>query len=304
MFEFLRDKIYTIDGNKIRLLSILTSIAIIIGSYLAAYIFSHLIKREFRKNKTLNKSFIKTVTRFIKYIILIIGFFIAFQVLGVNLSSLAFLAGVIGLGIGFGMQNIISNFISGIIILFEKPIKEGEYVDVSGYDGIVSDIRARSTTITTRDNISIIVPNSNFITSNVINWSHRDPKIRLHIPLGIEMTASKLELAKKILLEIAEENPEVLKKPEPSVWFVNFGASSFNLELIVWISSPIRRHFIISDINFEIAKKFAEYDIDLTYPWTNIAFRNELKVQNDNSFNSNGNNFADNKTNGGGDDNI
>ncbi len=283
MFEFLRDKIYTIDGNKIRLLSILTSIAIIIGSYIIAYILSHLIRREFRKNKTVNKSFIKTVTRFIKYIILIIGFFIAFQVLGVNLSSLAFLAGVIGLGIGFGMQNIISNFISGIIILFEKPIKEGEYVDVAGYDGIVSDIRARSTTITTRDNISIIVPNSNFITSNVINWSHRDPKIRLHIPLGIEETASKLDLAKKVLLEIAEENPEVLKKPEPSVWFVNIGVSSFNLELIVWISSPIRRHFIISDINFEIAKKFAEYDIDLTYPWTNIAFRNELKVENTNT---------------------
>ena len=304
MFEFLRDKIYTIDGNKIRLLSILTSIAIIIGSYIVAYIFSHLIRREFRKNKTVNKSFIKTVTRFIKYIILIIGFFIAFQVLGVNLSSLAFLAGVIGLGIGFGMQNIISNFISGIIILFEKPIKEGEYVDVAGYDGIVSDIRARSTTITTRDNISIIVPNSNFITSNVINWSHRDPKIRLHIPLGIEETASKLDLAKKVLLEIAEENPEVLKKPEPSVWFVNIGVSSFNLELIVWISSPIRRHFIISDINFEIAKKFAEYDIDLTYPWTNIAFRNELKVRKDNVFNDNDNNFAGNKTNGGGEDNL
>ena len=286
MFEFLRDKVYTIDGNKIRLLSILTSIAIIIASYLIAYIFSHLIRREFRKNKTLNKAFIKTVTRFIKYIILIIGFFIAFQVLGVNLSSLAFLAGVIGLGIGFGMQNIISNFISGIIILFEKPIKEGEYVEVAGYDGIVSDIRARSTTITTRDNISIIVPNSNFITSNVINWSHRDPKIRLHIPLGIEETASKLDIAKKVLLEIAEENPEVLKKPGASVWFVNIGASSFNLELIVWISSPIRRHFIISDINFEIAKKFAQYDIDLTYPWTNLAFKNELKIRadNDNAF--------------------
>jgi small-conductance mechanosensitive channel len=282
MFEFLRDKVYTIDGNKIRLLSILTSIAIIIVSYLIAYIFSHIIRREFRKNKTLNKGFIKTVTRFIKYIILIIGFFIAFQVLGVNLSSLAFLAGVIGLGIGFGMQNIISNFISGIIILFEKPIKEGEYVEVAGYDGIVSDIRARSTTITTRDNISIIVPNSNFITSNVINWSHRDPKVRLHIPLGIEETASKLDIAKKVLLEIAEENPEVLKKPEPSVWFVNFGTSSFNLELIVWISSPIRRHFIISDINFEIAKKFAQYDIDLTYPWTNLAFKNELKIRTDN----------------------
>ncbi|MCL4428548.1 MAG: mechanosensitive ion channel [Deltaproteobacteria bacterium] len=287
MFEFLKDKVYTIGGDKIRLSSILTSIAIIIASYLIAYIFSHLIKREFRKTKTLNKSFIKTVTRFIKYFILIIGFFIAFQVLGVNLSSLAFLAGVIGLGIGFGMQNIISNFISGIIILFEKPIKEGEYVEVAGYDGIVTDIRARSTTITTRDNISIIVPNSNFITSNVINWSHKDPKIRLHIPLGIEETASKLDIAKKVLLEIAEENPEVLKKPVPSIWFTKFGSSSFDLELIVWIQSPIRRHFITSDINFAIAKKFAEYDIDLTYPWTNLAFRNELKIKTDKAFSNN-----------------
>ncbi|MHB1661240.1 MAG: mechanosensitive ion channel family protein [bacterium] len=283
MFEFLRDTIYTIDGNKIRLLSIVSSIAIVLISYLVAFLFAFIIKREFRKNKTLNRAFVKTATRFIKYIILIIGFFIAFEVLGVNLSSLAFLAGVIGLGIGFGMQNIISNFISGIIILFEKPIKEGEYVEVAGYDGIVSDIRARSTTITSRDNISIIVPNSNFITSNVINWSHRDPKIRLHIPVGIEMTASKLELTKKILLEIAEENPEILKKPEPSIWFVNFGTSSFNLELIAWISSPIRRHFIISDVNFEIAKKFAEYGIDLTYPWTNLMFKNGLKIQTDNN---------------------
>lgn len=104
--------------------------------------------------------------------------------------------------------------------------------------------------------------------------------------MGIEETASKLDIAKKVLLEIAEENPEVLKKPGASVWFVNIGASSFNLELIVWISSPIRRHFIISDINFEIAKKFAQYDIDLTYPWTNLAFKNELKIRadNDNAF--------------------
>ncbi len=280
MFEFLKNKTYNIGGDKISLYSIILSISIIIIAYLAAYLFSFIIKKEFKKNATLNKLFIKTVTRFIKYLIIIIGFFISFQVLGVNLSSLAFLAGVVGLGIGFGMQNIISNFISGIIILFEKPIKEGEYVEVAGYDGIISDIRARSTTITTRDNISIIVPNSNFITSNVINWSHKDPKIRLHIPLGIEETASKLDLARKVLLEIADNNPEVLKNPKPTVWFIGFGSSSFNLELILWIASPIRRHFVISDINFEIAKKFAEYDIDLTYPWTNLMFKNDLRIQN------------------------
>ena len=295
MFEFLRDKVYTIDGNKVRLMSIIFSLIIILASYIIAYLFVYIVKKELKKNKTLNKSFVKTTTRFIKYVILIIGFFIAFQVLGINLSSLAFLAGVVGLGIGFGMQNIISNFISGIIILFEKPIKEGEYVEVAGYDGIVSDIRARSTTITTRDNISIIVPNSNFITSNVINWSHKDPKIRLHIPLGIEETASKLDLAKKVLLEIADENPEVLKDPKPSVWFVGFGSSSFDLELIVWIQSPIRRHYVISDINFEIAKKFAKYDIDLTYPWTNLVFKNGLQIRNGdagmvNGINDTGNN--------------
>ena len=93
------------------------------------------------------------------------------------------------------------------------------------------------------------------------------------------MTASKLELVKKVLLEIAEDNPEILKKPEPSVWFVSFGSSSFNLELIAWVSSPIRRHFIISDLNFEIAKRFDEYGIELTYPWTNIAFRSDLKIR-------------------------
>ena len=292
MFEFLRDKVYTIDGNKVRLMSIIFSLIIILASYIIAYLFVYIVKKELKKNKTLNKSFVKTTTRFIKYVILIIGFFIAFQVLGINLSSLAFLAGVVGLGIGFGMQNIISNFISGIIILFEKPIKEGEYVDVAGYDGIVSDIRARSTTITTRDNISIIVPNSNFITSNVINWSHKDPKIRLHIPLGIEETASKLDLAKKVLLEIADENPEVLKDPKPSVWFVGFGSSSFDLDLIVWIQSPIRRHYVISDINFEIAKKFAKYDIDLTYPWTNLVFKNGLQIQNGDAGMVYGNNDA------------
>ncbi len=280
MLEFLRDKVYTIDGNKIRLSSIIISIVVILAAYLASFLLTYLIKKELKKNPNLNKALIKTTTRFTKYFILIIGFFIAFQVLGINLSSLAFLAGVIGLGIGFGMQNIISNFISGIIILFEKPIKEGEYVEVAGFDGIVTDIRARSTTITTRDNISIIVPNSNFITSNVINWSHKDPKIRLHVPLGIEETASKLDLAKKVLLEIAGENEEVLKEPKPSVWFIGFGSSSFDLELIIWIATPIRRHYVITDINFAIAKKFAEYDIDLTYPWTNLVFKNELRLQN------------------------
>ncbi len=280
MLEFLKSRIITIEGTKITLLSIILFLLIIAIAYLSSVLLTYFVKKELYKNTHIDKVLVKTVLRFIKYFILITGIFVSLQVLGINLSSLAFLAGVIGLGIGFGMQNIISNFMSGIIILFEKPIKEGEYVEVAGYDGIVTDIRARSTTITTRDNISIIVPNSNFITSNVINWSHNDPKVRLHIPLGIEETASKLDRTKELLLEIADNNPEVLKNPKPGVWFVGFGSSSFDLELIVWIESPIRRHYIITELNFEIAKKFSENNIDLTYPWTNLVFKNELITRN------------------------
>lgn len=143
----------------------------------------------------------------------------------------------------------------------------------------MTKIRIRSTTITTRNNISVIVPNFNFITHNVINWSHEDPKIRVHIPVGIEETVAKLDLARDLLLQIAASHPEVLPDPEPTVWFESFGSSTFNLSLLVWIASPIRRHYIVSDVNFAIAKTFAHHGIDIAYPYTNLIFRNNLAVR-------------------------
>lgn len=267
MLEYFKSLIFTIGAHKISLFSVLLFVLIVLISYILANLFAAIVKRAINKNPNLNRIIAKTATKFTRYTIIIIGFYIAFQVLGINLSAFDFLAGAIGLGIGFGMQNIIGNLVSGIIILFEKPIKNGDYIEVAGYEGIVSDIRARSTTITTKENITIIVPNSNFITSNIINWSsHKDPKIMLNIPLGIQKTVSELDSVKKILLDIVDASHDVLKDPPPSILFQEFGSQSFNLELMVWTKIPDKKHLIISDIKLAIAKKFAENGIDFNKP--------------------------------------
>ena len=286
IFHLLHDKIITLGGSKLSILSIAVAILVLVFSYLLSRYSIKFLKKEYLDKTSISKGTKLIIVRLIKIFILIIGAFVSFQILVINLSSLAIFAVIISLGIGFGIQNILSNFISGIIILFEQPITVGDYVSIGELDGVVTEIRTRSTTVTTRDNISVIVPNSNFISQEVINWSHEDPKIRIHIPVGIEETASKLDLARDILLQIASEHPKVLKDPKPSVWFETFGNSTFNLTLLIWIESAVFRHYVVSDINFEIAKRYAANNIDITYPYTNLLFKNDLSVNSNNNTNT------------------
>ncbi len=278
MFDFLRDKIISIHGFKIDLLSVIFAVSVIVAFYLLVFITNLFLKREVLSKLKLDRGIQDAVTKINKIVLLAIGFYIAFQVLGINLSALTVFAGVVGLGLSFGMQNIISNFISGIIIIFERPIKIGDYVEIGGLEGIVGEIRTRSTTITTRDNIQVIVPNSNFITQNVVNWSHNNPKIRVRMPIGIEYAPSKIDLAIEILKDIAGNNDKVLKKPKPIVWFTSFGDFTYNLELIIWLSTPINRHVVLTEINIEIAKKFDKHKIDIPFPIRNLIFKNNLDI--------------------------
>ena len=154
----------------------------------------------------------------LRYIVLVIGFIIVLQTIGIDLSAVTVLAGALGVGIGFGLQNITNNFVSGIIILFERPIKVGDRIEVGDVSGDVVTISMRSTTIVTNDNISIIVPNSDFISSKVINWSHNDRSIRFNIPVGVSYNEDP-EQIRKVLLEVANENDSVLKDPGPDILF-------------------------------------------------------------------------------------
>lgn len=213
------------------------------------------------------------IARILGYLFMVIGFYMAFQFVGIDLSSLAFIAGAVGVGIGFGLQNIINNFVSGIIIFAEQPIAIGDRIEVSGIAGRVKKISLRSTTVVTNDNITMIVPNGDFISQTVTNWSHGDPKVRIRIPIGVAY-GTDTALVERLLLEVAAENQKTLKDPEPSVFFAAFGESSLDFELAVWTSEMAKspRRFI-SNINFAIDQKFREHDIEIPFPQRDLHVR-------------------------------
>lgn len=213
------------------------------------------------------------ISRFVGYCFIAVGFFFAFKVVHLDLSSLAVIIGGLGIGIGFGLQNIVSNFVSGLIILAERPIALGHRVEVGGVAGQVTKISLRSTVVVTNDNITIIVPNSNFITNPVTNWSYGDPKVRLRLPVGVAY-GSDVEKLQRVLLEVATENPAVLREPAPTVRFLEFGDSSLNFELAVWtVDMAHRPTRFRSDLFFAIERKLRENHLEIPFPQRDLHLR-------------------------------
>jgi small-conductance mechanosensitive channel len=213
------------------------------------------------------------LARVVGYALLGLGFYISLQMVGVNLNSLAFVAGAVGVGLGFGLQNVISNFISGLIILAERPIKIGDRVEIGGVAGQVSEISLRSTTVVTNDNIAIIVPNADFITQRVTNWSYEDPRVRFRIPFGVAY-GTDLPKLRTLMLEVADEHPKALKDPRPELFFVGFGDSSLNFELAAWSSeSTISPRQFRSDLFFAIERKLRENGIEVPFPQQDLHVR-------------------------------
>lgn len=208
-----------------------------------------------------------------RYVVLLIGLLIILQTVGINLTTLNVIAGAVGIGIGFGLQNIASNFISGLIILFERPIKIGDRIEVDKVEGEVTAIGARSTTVVTNDNIAIIVPNSKFVTENVVNWNYTDPTVRFKVPVSVAY-GTDVRLVERLLLEVGRENPEVLDEPEPGVRFLEFGDNGLNFELRAWNRSLThRKGRLISALNFAIHEKFKEHGIEIPYPQRDLHIR-------------------------------
>ncbi len=269
--------LFSLGDTKISLSSLVKFI-LIFG------IFLYLSKTTTRwfSDKVLSRFHIQEGKRYVmmrifEYILVIIGAVFAFNSIGINLSGLAVIFGLLSVGIGFGLQNITSNFISGLILLFEQPIKVGDRITVGDTEGDVTEINIRSTTIRSLNNISYIVPNTEFISSNVVNWSHGDPKVRLDLNIGVSYN-SDLDLVLSVLKQVAEENDEVLKFPAPEVLFMEFGDSSWNLMLRVWIKDPKRHYYVRSDINCDIVRKFREHQIEIPFPQRDLHVRSPLPV--------------------------
>jgi len=183
------------------------------------------------------------------------------------------LAGAIGVGIGFGLQNITNNFISGLIILFEQPIKVGDRIEVGDVNGDVIKISARSTMVVTNDNITIVVPNSQFIDNQVINWSHSDRMVRFNFPVGVAYREDP-EKIRRILLEVAKDNKGVLESPESDVLFEEYGDNSINFNLRVWTSEYVNRPKVLkSQLYYEIFRRFKEQGVEIPFPQRDLHLR-------------------------------
>ncbi|HET6702972.1 MAG TPA: mechanosensitive ion channel domain-containing protein [Gemmatimonadaceae bacterium] len=220
-----------------------------------------------------------TIGTVVSYVLILVGFMVILQTVGIDLTTLNVLAGAIGVGIGLGLQEVANNFISGVIILFERPIKVGDRVVVGEIEGAVAEIRARSTTIVTFDNIAVIVPNSKFVTENVVNWSYTDPKVRFRIPVGVAYGTDP-RLVERALIEAAREVPEVLADPPPNVFFKEFGDSSLNFEVRAWTTTLLyQRGGFVSNINFAIHRKLEEHGIAVPFPQRDLHVRSgDLRV--------------------------
>jgi small-conductance mechanosensitive channel len=216
------------------------------------------------------------IARISGYVVIVIGFYVALTAVGINLDSLAVVAGAIGIGIGFGLQNIIQNFVAGIIILAEQPIALGDRVEVGGIAGTVTKIELRATEIVSNDNISTIVPNSNFITNPVTNWSHGDTRVQIRIPFGVAY-GTDLEKLRQATEQVAIGNADTLRDPKPTLYFVSFGDSALNFELGVWtqtMTQSPRRY--ISEINFGLERALREAKIEMPFPQRDLHIRSKV----------------------------
>lgn len=209
----------------------------------------------------------------VRYVLMFVGLLVILQTLGIDLTALSILTGAVGLGIGFGLQNIASNFISGLIILFERPVRIGDRIAVGDVEGDVVRIGARSTTVLTNDNIDIIIPNSKLITENVVNWTHTERKVRFRIPVTVAFQAD-VRKVEQALLEAAKLVPEVLDSPAPGVRFLEFGENGFEFELRAWTTTLVqRRGKFTSQLNYAIYDKLKEYKIEVPNPQRDVHIR-------------------------------
>ncbi|SFG53981.1 Mechanosensitive ion channel [Desulfotomaculum arcticum] len=213
-----------------------------------------------------------TFSRLMHYGIIVVSILVALPVIGFDLSILTVFAGVAGIGIGFGMQNIISNFISGLIVLFERPIKVGDRIQLGDLHCDVEHINIRSTIVRTRNNEHIIIPNSQFIENQIMNWSYGDPKVRQEILIGVAY-GSDVQLLERLLLQAAQEHEEVLDDPPPRVDFLNFGESSLDFRLLYWIPHPVLRTMIKSALNFRINDLLQEHGVEIPFPQRDLHLR-------------------------------
>jgi small-conductance mechanosensitive channel len=274
--EWLYFPIFKIGDTQLTLWTIVYFLLLVVLLFVVAGRLRKLLVERVLIRTYLDAGARAAVGSIVRYLVLLVGLLVALQTVGIDLTTFNVIAGAVGIGVGFGLQNIASNFISGIIILFERPVKVGDRIEVGDVNGDVIEIGARATTVITNDNIAIIIPNSKFISENVINWKHNDDKVRFRVPIGVAY-GSDVRKVERLLLEVANENEDVLADPAPKVFFLAFGDSSLNFQLRVWTRAMVhRRGAFVSALNFAIDEKFRQHGVEIPFPQRDLHIRSGL----------------------------
>lgn len=244
----------------------------ILATIVLAGILTNILRGKVLSALAIGRGTQEAIATIIKYTAISLGSIIVLQVWGVDLTSLTIVASALSVGVGFGLQDIAKNFGSGLVLIFERPIQVGDFVEVGKYIGTVERIGSRSTLIKTLDKVSVVVPNSRFLENEIVNWSHQGGLCRLHIPVGVAYE-SDVAIVRKALIEAVEGVSGVVNSPSPQVFFKNFGDSAINFELLVWTNVPTQQFAIKSNLYFKIESIFKKYDIQIPFPQQDLHFR-------------------------------
>lgn len=267
-----------IGSAEVTLLRLLTSLALAAFALWLGWLVGNLAQSQLRSTPNLPPSVGGLFGQTMKFTAITVAIFVALHLVGVNLGALTFFSGALGVGIGFGLQSVFSNFISGVILLMEKTLKVGDFIELQGgLSGLVKEINFRSTVLTTNDNIDIIVPNEAFIKNQLINWTHMDAKRRIHVPFGVAYGTPK-ELVEKAGLEAAHSLPWTFDDKadrKPQVWLVKFGDFRLEFELIVWLTDEavLRPQRVMADYVWQIHSALERHNIAIPVPQRDLHLR-------------------------------
>jgi len=268
----LTSHMFALNGRGYSALDLLELPAVLAVAWIGISGLTRVLKAHILSATHMERGVQEAVALLTRYVLVFLSAIVILQIWGIDASSLTFVAGVLGVGIGFGLQHLANNFVSGLVVSLERPIQPGDFVKVGEWMGTVERVGPRNTEIRTNDNVSILVPNSRFLETEVVNWTHGDPVCRLHVPVGVAY-GSDIGRVRTALLEAARSHRDVLTDPRPHVEFRGFGDSALTFELKVWTRDPRNQFRLTSDLNFRIEANLRRYQIVVPFPQRDLHLR-------------------------------
>ena len=263
---------FNLGSQRITVSLIIFAAALLYASFVISWIFRALLTVGVFAKREVGEGVKNSVGRLVHYAVVFIGFLLALTALGVELTKLTIIISALGVGIGFGLQTVVNNFVCGLIMLFERPVRVGDYIELGGLWAEIRKIGLRATVVRTFDAADIVIPNSDLISNQVTNWTLTDRLVRRIIPVGVAY-GSDVPLVTETLMKCAQASSNVLKMPAPQVLFRNFGESSLDFELRVWISNVDDMLVVESDLRHDIDRRFRDKGIEIAFPQRDLHIR-------------------------------